>query len=117
MKQGKIWGETIELLATPLLEVHKLIIKPNACCSQHLHQHKYNAFLVLSGKLFIDVWKKDYNLKDTTELLTGDFMTVPPNEDHLFRTGSRACVAVEIYYPPILSKDIIRKTVGRVGRK
>lgn len=117
MKQGKIWGETIELLMLPTLEVHKLVIKANARCSRHVHRYKFNAFLVLSGNLFIDVWKADYNLKDTTELAVGDFMTVPPNEEHLFRTGSRGCVAVEIYYPPTLSKDIVRKTVGRVGRR
>jgi len=116
MIQGKIWGRTQLLLETPLLAIHLLTIKPGAKCSQHKHQYKFNCFLCLSGTLFIDVWKNDYKLVDTTELKPYDFMTVPPNEFHLFRTGRESAEAVEMYYLPGLSDDIIRKTVGRVRK-
>lgn len=117
MIAGKVWGRTDLLLREPSIEVHRLRVKPNANCSQHLHRYKYNAFLVISGKLFIDVWQADYELVDTTELGPGDFMTVPPNLEHQFRTTQRGALAIEIYYLPSLSADIVRKTVGSVGKK
>lgn len=112
VKHGKVWGLTEVLLRTPLIEIHRLTIKPNAQCSLHKHTMKWNGFVVHSGRLFIDVEKNDYPLVDTTELGPGDFMAVKPGEFHRFRSGDEPVQAVEIYYPDTLSEDIIRKDVG-----
>ena len=112
MKTGKVWGSTECVLATPLIEIHRLKIKPMHQCSLHVHRRKWNAFLVVRGRLFIDVHKNDYALTDTTELRPGEWATVRPGEHHLFRTGRQECEAVEVYYPDVLSEDIERKGHG-----
>jgi mannose-6-phosphate isomerase-like protein (cupin superfamily) len=114
-KFGKVWGSTEVLLRTPLLEVHRLTIAPNAECSNHQHQFKWNAFFVMSGRLSIVVEKKDYALTDVTELGPGEFTTVRPGEYHRFRSGAEPVQAIEIYYPETLSEDIVRKDCGSVA--
>lgn len=112
MKNGKVWGTTELLLGTPLVEIHRLYIKPNAHCSLHAHEFKWNGFLVLSGRLLIEVSKKAYDLVDVTELGPGEFTTVKPGEYHRFVTKDEPVQAIEIYYPEPLSEDIIRKDIG-----
>jgi mannose-6-phosphate isomerase-like protein (cupin superfamily) len=114
-KRGKIWGVTETLLATPFLEVHRLTIKPNARCSLHSHQFKWNGFFVQSGSLTISVQKNDYPLTDDTVLGPGDFTTVKPGEFHRFISGDEEVRAIEVYYPEPLSEDIVRKDCGSVN--
>jgi len=112
MKTGKVWGSTELLIATPLIEVHLLTIRPNARCSLHCHRSKWNAFFVQSGLLKIEVHKNDYALVDVTELGPSEFTTVAPGEFHRFLTGDDPVTAIEIYYPAALAEDIVRKDVG-----
>lgn len=114
MLSGKIWGTSELLLRTPLIEIHRLTIKPNAHCSNHTHRYKHNAFYVLQGTLTIHVEKQDYALTDRTTLHTGDITTVKPGEAHYFETAAWPCIALEIYYPESLGEDIVRKSVGGV---
>lgn len=114
MKTGKAWGETECVIASPTFELHKLRIKPNHKCSLHRHRHKWNAFVVVSGTLFVDVVKQDYPLVDTTTLRAGEQTAVRPGEHHRFRTGKQWCVAYEMYYLEALSDDIDRKDHGGV---
>jgi mannose-6-phosphate isomerase-like protein (cupin superfamily) len=117
MITGKVWGTTELVLATPLLEIHRLTIKPAHQCSLHVHRKKWNAFVVTRGRLFVDVRKTDYDLIDTTELRPGDWTTVKPGEHHKFRTGRESCEAFELYYLDPLSEDIDRKGVGgKIGK-
>lgn len=108
---GKIWGSTETVLATPFVEMHRLVIDPDHQCSMHRHVTKCNAFIVISGTLFIDV-EKEYGLTDTTTLEPGDVCTVPAGEWHRFRTGHEPCIAIEAYYPERLSEDIERRDCG-----
>ncbi len=112
MKTGKVWGSTEIVIATPLFEMHRLSIKPMMQCSLHKHGRKWNAFLVTSGRLFIDTVKNDYQLTDTTELGPGEVTTARPGEHHRFRTDKEPCEAFEFYYPDTLSDDIDRKGCG-----
>lgn len=112
MKIGKVWGVTECMIATPVFEAHRLDILPKFQCSLHVHRRKWNAFVVLSGRLSIDVVKNDYNLTDTTELGPGEMTSVRPGEHHRFRTGDEPCVAMEFYYLDTLSDDIDRKGHG-----
>lgn len=116
MKSGKVWGTTELLLKTPLIEIHRLDVLPNAHCSLHSHAYKHNAFYVAQGELIIEVEQRDYDLTDITLLGPGEFTTVPPNLNHLFRTGSAGMQGIEIYYLEPLSMDIIRKTVGGIEK-
>lgn len=112
MKAGKVWGQTELLLRTPLIEIHRLTIKPGAACSLHLHRYKWNAFYVASGRLTIEVHKNAYALVDRTELGPGEFTTVAPGERHRFVSGPEMVKAIEVYYPETLSEDIERFDVG-----
>lgn len=112
MVTGKVWGETRALLVTPMIEVHRILIQPGMVCSMHKHQFKWNAFLVIRGRLNIEVRKKDYALTDVTELREGDFTTVAPGEFHRFVSLDEYVDALEIYYPEGLSADIVRENVG-----
>ncbi len=112
MRTGKVWGSTEVLASTPLMEMHRLIIKPQHQCSLHVHKYKWNGFYVISGNLMIDVVKTDYALTDTTWLAEGEYTAVKPGEHHRFRTGDQPCEALEIYYTEPLSEDIIRKDKG-----
>lgn len=109
---GKVWGTTALIEATPIFEMHRLDIKPHHECSLHVHRRKANGFMVIKGRLFVDVLKEDYPLTNTTELKAGDHVVVPPGEYHKFRTGREACVAVEWYTPALLSSDIERRGHG-----
>ena len=117
MRRGKVWGITEPLLQTPLIEIHRLTILPNRQCSLHLHRHKWNCFIVVSGRLIIEVHKSDYDLVDRTELGPDDITTVRPGEKHRFISGRERVRAFEVYYPEGLSEDIVRQDVGGVIRK
>ena len=112
-KQGKVWGQTIELLNTPLIEVHHILINEGFQCSMHKHEFKWNMFYVISGTLAIEVQKNDYDLLDVTPLNAGEWCSVKPNEFHRFRSITDV-EALEIYYLEPLTKDIVRQNVGGI---
>lgn len=112
MLSGKVWGSTRLLLNNPFVEFHHLKIEPGRRCSLHLHRYKANAFMVFSGRLWIEVVKNSYALTDITELGPGDFMVVAPNEKHRFVTKDEPCEAVEFYFPQGNGDDIVRDDVG-----
>jgi len=114
---GKIWGSTTLMLKTPLIEVHRLEVVPGGYCSWHMHRHKWNCFLVFSGSLTIEIRKEAYPLTDKTVLRAGDITTVKPGEEHRFVAGVVAAVAFEIYYPEMLSEDIVRSDIGGINEK
>jgi mannose-6-phosphate isomerase-like protein (cupin superfamily) len=113
MKQGKVWGETSKLLANPFVEAHWIEVEPKSHCSIHHHEHRWNAFIVIAGELFVDVYQREYNLVDETRLIAGEIMSVPPGIDHRFRTGGLSAAVLEIYWPETLGgPDIVRRDVG-----
>jgi mannose-6-phosphate isomerase-like protein (cupin superfamily) len=115
MLRGKVWGTTESLLVTPMIEVHRISIKPHSHCSIHKHEYKYNMFYVIDGKIEIHVRKNDYDLTDVTELWSGDHTSVAPNEYHMFKnTEPDPAKVLEIYYLNPISEDIIRETVGGI---
>lgn len=112
---GKIWGETSTLMVTPSIEIHRIKVKPYAQCSLHEHQFKNNTFIILKGRLLIDVHKNDYDLIDTTELLEGNVFTAGPGEYHRFRSEAEGAEALEVYHiAPLSPTDIIRKDAGSI---
>jgi len=111
MKAGKVWGTTWALLQTPLIELHEIEVRQGGRCSKHKHAHKHNAFYVLEGSLRISVFKNNYDLVDVTTLEAGEFMVVSPGEYHFFEAKSDT-KALELYFPEVLSADIIRENVG-----
>lgn len=116
-KDGKVWGETSLLWKTPLIEVHKIEVKPGGFCSWHKHRHKANAFIVHEGAITIEIRKEAYPLTDATVLRKGDFTIVRPGEEHRFVAGMVPATVFEIYCPEPLSEDIVRSDVGGIDEK
>lgn len=108
---GKVWGDTSVLIQNPVVELHRINAKAGFRCSEHKHAHKWNGFYVIRGVLEIHVRKNDYALTDVTTLRAGDFTTVRPGEYHWFYCAED-CVALELYYPEMLSEDIQRRDHG-----
>jgi mannose-6-phosphate isomerase-like protein (cupin superfamily) len=111
MKQGKVWGDTKLIFNNPVVEFHRIEVNQGYECSTHKHEHKWNGFFVESGQLEIHVNKNNYDLVDITTLNSGDFTVVRPGEFHKF-VCTKDCVAFELYWPELLSEDIIRKNTG-----
>ena len=111
MKAGKIWGQTELIHANGVLEFHKIDYKAGGVCSKHKHQFKWNGFYVVSGKMKIRVWQKDYDLVDETILGPGDFTRVKPGLMHSFE-GIEDGVAFELYWAEFNHDDIQRESVG-----
>jgi quercetin dioxygenase-like cupin family protein len=110
-KAGKIWGSTELIHANGVLEFHKIDFKAGGVCSKHKHQFKWNGFYVVSGKMKIRVWQKDYDLVDETVLGPGDFTRVKPGLMHSFE-GIEDGVAFELYWAEFNHDDIQRESVG-----
>ena len=110
-KAGKIWGQTELIHANGVLEFHKIDYKAGGVCSKHKHQFKWNGFYVVSGKMKIRVWQKDYDLVDETILGPGDFTRVKPGLMHSFE-GMEDGVAFELYWAEFNHDDIQRESVG-----
>ena len=110
-KAGKIWGQTELVHANGVLEFHRIDFKAGGVCSKHKHQFKWNGFYVVSGKMKIRVWQKDYDLIDETILGPGDFTRVKPGLMHSFE-GLEDGVAFELYWAEFNHDDIQRETVG-----
>ena len=110
-KAGKIWGQTELIHANGVLEFHRIDFKAGGVCSKHKHQFKWNGFYVVSGKMKIRVWQKDYDLIDETILGPGDFTRVKPGLMHSF-VGLEDGVAFELYWAEFNHNDIQRESVG-----
>lgn len=108
---GKVWGSTSKIFDKNNVEVHRIVGAMNHHCSKHKHDHKFNMFFVEKGEICISIWKNDYNLVDETIIKEGQSCVVPPGEYHRFRTV-KDCIAYEIYWVELDSKDIVRESVG-----
>lgn len=116
MKQGKIWGETIEIFNKNNVSFHRIKINKGSCCSKHYHDHKHNIFFVESGKIKIQEWKNEYDLVDETILNSGELCSVPPKNYHRF-IGLENSIVYEIYYVELDQEDIFREDVGMSTHK
>jgi mannose-6-phosphate isomerase-like protein (cupin superfamily) len=120
-KAGKIWGETVAIVANSSLELHRIEVHPGTECSRHCHKYKWNGFYVESGMIMIRTWM-DYDngneLIDETILNAGDYCEVKPGHDHQFvALGHDMAVVFEVYFANFQHDDIERKTVGGMVEK
>lgn len=112
--QGKVWGETECIFLKNNVEFHRIEAKKDGFCSKHLHEHKFNAFFVESGKLKITIWKNDYDLVDETIITSKQMSVVKPGEYHKFE-ALEDTVAYEIYWVELSTSDIVRENHGGVN--
>ena len=117
-KAGKIWGETVAIIANSSLELHRIEVHPGTECSIHNHRYKWNGFYCEKGRIMIRTWM-DYDngneLIDETVLEVGDYCEVKPGHDHQFvAVGEEMAVVFEVYFANFQHDDIERKSVGGV---
>jgi len=115
-KSGKVWGETVQIVANSSLELHRIEVHPDTCCSIHQHAYKWNGFYCEKGRIMIRT-KMDYGngneLWDETILEAGEYTEVKPGHDHQFvAVGHEMAVVFEVYFANFQHDDIRRKSVG-----
>jgi len=110
-KQAKVWGTTQLVFAHYGIECHLINFKKGFRCSKHRHQHKWNRFLVLEGKLRVDIHQDDEYSLDSTTIEKGQVTDVPPLTWHRF-VGIEDGWALEIYWTVLDARDIDRIDVG-----
>lgn len=112
MRQGKDWGYTTEFFRNAIVSSHHLEIKRGGFCSEHVHEHKYNLFYVISGELELTIWR-DEKMKDVTIVTAGQSTAIPPSFWHKFRALTHV-ECIEIYQVLLLEPDIDRRSDGGV---
>ena len=110
MRQGKNWGYTTEFFRNAMVSAHHLEIKKGGYCSEHRHQHKYNVFYVISGKLELTIWR-DAQETDMTVIGPGQATAISPGFYHKFKAITE-CNAIEMYQILLIEPDIDRRTEG-----
>jgi cupin fold WbuC family metalloprotein len=111
--EGKIWGQTQIVHQGDNFSIHLLNIRKGGYCSEHFHKSKWNIFLIISGKLEIDIWREKGQI-DKTILQAKETSEIPPGVWHKF-TALENTIAIEIYRVTLDPGDIERRTQG--GRK
>ena len=117
-KQGKIWGNTTEILTNDTVSTHYLEIKKGGFCSEHYHNSKHNLFYIIEGTLEVTVYRDSNQsdseqIKDKTILTPGMEMNIVPGIYHQFKALTDV-KCIEIYTPHLLSKDIVRRSTGGI---
>lgn len=113
MIEGKLWGTTRTLQANAVFSLHAAEVKAGFRCSRHLHRHKHNGFLVVSGQLSVRVWPEGGPAGgDVTALGPGDWTDVPPGVWHRFECQADTLL-IEAYWPAgVDGADIVRADIG-----
>lgn len=103
----KIWGWNDELIKNDISSLNILCVTKGGQCSYHKHEHNYNLFYLVSGKLEI---KTD---KGTVTLEPGQNFLIHPGTEHQF-TGLEDSMVVEYVYVELNPLDIIRSSQGTI---
>ena len=114
----KPWGIYYPLHDDTRIEVARAEIRPGGFCSLHLHERKWNHFLVVSGAIVIQapMWLGGPGQR-AVALHPGESFSVPPNTLHRFRS-SEGAVVIETYWPAegqplgVGEADIVRREDG-----
>ncbi len=109
-KAGKIWGRTQPVFAWNDTESHLIRVDRGYRCSNHLHNHKWNRFFVITGRLKIVVTQEDGTF-DETVLGPDQIADVPPGVSHRFESLEDT-IAMEFYWVGLDPDDIKRHDTG-----
>lgn len=109
--EEKVWGRVLHCFYGSTASVSYLETKAGFQCSKHYHLHRNNTFIVISGKILIEVWPyhilgMSSSVSDTSSvsgiLSEGDIYKVPSKVVHRFSVLESGQV-IEVYdCPPTL---------------
>jgi len=111
---AKAWGASETLWLDEQVQVERIRVRPGGFCSDHLHHHKDNSFVVYRGTLLVRVLTVEGWIDRS--LSQGENILIPPLIRHQLLALSEV-VAVEIYRAAVLGEmidpdDICRFTCG-----
>ena len=106
----KSWGKSIRRFIDSYLQVEEAHIDKGGYSSVHLHERKWNEFIVSKGSLLVHIYDDQGKSEMTHELEPGIRIHVPPNIRHQFVATTKV-VVYEVYFDPshqLDPEDIIR---------
>ena len=97
------------------LHLHRITFEAGGVCSEHLHEHRWNLFYVISGSMLIRTWDAEFGIFEWV-LRAHDCFVVPCGVKHQFE-GLHSGVALEVYWhdsngDEVNAHDIVRFTQG-----
>jgi len=104
-RQKKVWGERWLIRQDSTHATSLLILKKGYRCSWHVHQTKWNLFVVIEGRVGI------VTADGETVLGPGEEFTIGPNEFHEFRVYTDGMMIEEMYVE-YDDEDIDRTKLG-----
>ena len=128
MKEGKDWGEKIEIFDNGIISIDLLIDKKGGYCSEHYHLGRTNVFYILEGELEVTIFREkdwpgviDFEDKiilkpgESTRILPKSYDPEKPELIHKFKAISNI-KCIEICEARLYKKDIIRRISGGVEK-
>jgi mannose-6-phosphate isomerase-like protein (cupin superfamily) len=112
MISGKAWGYVSQIHTDPF-GVDYLTIHRGGFSSKHCHQHKFNKFHVISGRLLIRQWVDDRI--DETVLIEGQTLIIPPTLWHQFEALCD-CQVIEVMWTSGIDENDIQR-IGHGGKE
>lgn len=113
--EDKAWGICSHIFASDRCGISFLKVEKGGFSSRHLHRERENMFAVISGKIEVCEYYRDFVIKLTT-MASGDVHSVPVEIIHKFSVLESGEV-VEIYRPGVPGgkvhiDDIVRFDIG-----
>jgi len=106
------WGRRVVTRIDPYSITTILYLDPRKRCSWHYHDHAYNQFFVIKGKLEVKTDIGPDNQRNRTMITEGQSFTVQPKIKHEFRTFEEPTIIEEIAYVKYETTDIHREMLG-----
>ena len=100
------WGTWEVLSVGDGHKVKRLIISPNQSISRQYHQHREEAWCIISGKGILETGYPD--LLNKMQIAKGDTFTIRRREVHkVINNGPDDLIAIEVQTGPITEEDDI----------
>jgi mannose-6-phosphate isomerase-like protein (cupin superfamily) len=108
-REIKVWGERWLIREDSTHAVSYLIVHEGYRCSWHVHDEKYNLFVIVSGEIRIRVEELG-KIRDVI-LSRGETFTIKPGQYHEFQ-GETDAEVIEEMYVEYKESDIHREIKG-----
>jgi mannose-6-phosphate isomerase-like protein (cupin superfamily) len=118
----KPWGYSTRLFINEAIQLERIFIQGGGYSSIHLHERKYNQFVVQKGMLLINTFDDTLTWQTDIKVASGQQLTIEPNVRHQFVARSDV-EAYELYWPavpsdgPVAPEDIVRFSQNGVARR
>jgi hypothetical protein len=129
--EGKLWGASEVLFATPDIKITRIVVRPRGFCSLHYHACNENHFLVIAGFLDVLEWPKldgvwneaaissvDAARHHLTSMPGSNTISIRPLRAHLFWNPNETVdvIAYELYTRRVAEGGIVSADIHRIAR-